>query len=183
VRAQNLSPGELEQLYQHMNWGLFVQAERDTATVEMARRVPREEVRSIADLSAGGANITPQIANHFGVTPVLGDLGRQYGYEISGELSQTLPTIEPVDLYVCSETIEHLEDPDSDLALIRSKTRYLVLTTPIAETWPVSHGHLWTWERPDVEAMIDASGFKTVDYEGVVLLDDGRYFFGVWLCN
>lgn len=172
-----LSDQELADLYEGNDWSLFVQEERDTATVELGCTLAPSEVTSIADLSAGGAQITPMIAKHYGVTPVLGDFGKRYRYPITGRIEETIETINPVDLFVCSETIEHLEDPDPVLVQIREKTKWLLLTTPVwEEPYLVSHGHLWTWRAEDVDEMLFASGFTLWEFRPVSL-------FGLWLAR
>ena len=156
-----------------MNWSVFVQEERDSATIELGRSL--ENVESIADMSAGGSRITPMIASHYGVIPHLGDYGDAYGYQYRGTLQETVPLIPVVDLFVCSETIEHLTDPDADLRLIRGKARTLLLTTPIwEEPHMVSHGHLWTWRREDVEKMLADVGFAPIRFVEISI-------FGLWL--
>jgi len=172
-----MSDDELAELYHGKNWGVFVQEERDEATVELGKTLDRSEVHSIADLSCGGASITSRIAEYYGVEPILGDFGDAYDYPIRGLLSETVPTIPVVDLYICTETIEHLNDPDADLRLIRDHCRYLLLTTPVwEEAYLVSIGHLWVWRSDDVEELLRASGFEPVKYVGVSL-------FGLWMCR
>ena len=163
--------------YQLNNWSVFTQRERDEATVDMGKTFPADEIRSVGDMSAGGANITPEIAAHYDVTPVLGDLGNQYGYEHVGKLAETLPPMGVFDLYVCSETLEHLRDPDSNLGIIRQHCKYLLVTTPIwEEPHLVSHGHLWTWRREDVEEMLRSAGFDPFEFHEVAI-------FGIWKCR
>jgi hypothetical protein len=174
---ETLTPAELIDLYDNHNWSLFVQAERDEATIRMGRTFEQGELSSIADLSAGGAQITPAIAQHYGIEPVLGDLSRQYGYPIFGPIETTVQHIAPVDLFVCSETLEHLEDPDLALDLIRPMTKYLLVTTPIwEEPHMTAHGHLWTWRQSDVETMLKDAGFTPVSFEEILI-------FGVWIAK
>lgn len=145
-------------------------------------------VTSIADLSCGDGVITQQLASFSGIEPILGDLGR--GYPIQGPLTDTITRIPLVDLYVCSETIEHLDDPDEALRLIRVHCRNLLLTTPIDEdkTAPngeIAGGHLWTWSREDVEDMLHEAGFKVSAY---IELDMTPFWythcrFGMWACR
>jgi len=165
---------EMNGLYRNgMDWSVFVQAERDEGTIELGTSL--ENVESVADMSAGGSRITPMIASHYGVIPYLGDYGDAYGYQFQGTLQQTVPALPPVDLFVCSETIEHLTNPDADLALIRDKARTLLLTTPIwEEPHMVSHGHLWTWRREDVEKMLADVGFTPLRFVEISI-------FGLWL--
>lgn len=172
-----LSAEELDDLYEGHDWSLFVQKERDEGTNELGISLPHDEVASIADLSCGGANITPTIAAHYGVTPILGDFGKRYGYPMTGRIEETISTIEPVDLFVCSETLEHLEDPDAVLAQLHDKCKRLLVTTPVwEEPHMVSAGHLWTWRAADVEEMLVAAGFTVERFEPVSL-------FGLWMCH
>jgi hypothetical protein len=164
----------LRMFYQMNDWSCFVQQERDDATIRIGKTFPKEEIYTLGDMSAGGSHITPTLADYYGCPPTLGDLGQQYNYPNVGTLQETLPKQPVFDLYVCSETLEHLRDPDSDLALIRQHAKYLLLTTPIMEKpHLVSHGHLWTWEQDDIEAMLHAAGFEVVDFEPVLI-------FGIW---
>ena len=168
-----LTPDEITELYERNNWSLFVQAERDEATIRIGKTF--EDIHSIADLSAGGARITPEIAAHFGVTPILGDISHQYGYGIVGPIEETIGQIQPVDLMVCSETLEHLEDPDWVLDLIRPKAARLLVTTPVwEEPHMTAHGHLWTWRQADVEEMFKDAGYEIDYFEEVIQM------FGVW---
>ena len=169
-------------LYYQMNdWSCFVQEERDSATMRIGTTFPKDEVHSVGDMSAGGSSITPYIASYFDCSPTLGDLGSQYGYENVGTLQETLPNQPVFDLYVCSETLEHLANPDADLPLIRQHCKYLLLTTPINETPElVSHGHLWTWEQEDIEEMLNVAGFEPIEFHPVQV--DGTVF-GVWKCQ
>lgn len=167
----------LRAYYQMNDWSGFVQQERDDATIAVGRTFPADEIHSVGDMSAGGSHITPTIAEYYGVTPTLGDLGNQYGYGHVGTLAETLPRQPVFDLYVCSETLEHLRDPDENLGFIRQRCRYLLLTTPIMEKPElVSHGHLWTWEQEDVEEMLTGAGFEVLEFKPVVI-------FGVWKCR
>lgn len=148
-------------------------------------------VSSIADLSCGDGAIARELAAFSGIEPILGDMGR--GHALQGSLQATLPQIGVVDLYVCSETIEHLDDPDSDLRLIRDHCRGLLLTTPVDEDQTslidgevaLAPGHLWAWAREDVEAMIRAADFEVSAF---VLFDMTPYWytwtkFGLWACR
>lgn len=172
--ARQYTPGELRELYDR-DWGPFAQPERNDKTLELGMTL--EGVTSIADMSCGGADITSRLGAHFGVAPLLGDFGNVYGYQYTGTIQETVPQLGDVDLFVCSETLEHLEDPDADLLLIRAHCKRLLLTTPIwEEPEEPSHGHLWTWRQADVEEMLEAAGF-TVDRFVAYSL------WGMWTCR
>jgi len=130
----------------------------------------------VADLSCGDGRIARGVSR----TAILGDFAP--GYPITGPLEETLRQIDPVDLYICSETLEHLDDPAIVLELIRDRTANLVLSTPL-EAWN-DHGnpeHYWAWDREAVERMLDAAGFSTLAFCGLDLRAGwSPYYFGIW---
>jgi len=118
-------------------------------------------VASIADMSCGTGNIARALGEYSNVEPLLGEAGSGYQYE--GVLQETVPQIPHVELFILTETLEHLDDPDADLKLIREKTDKLLLSTPMDEgvgngKTPAT-GHYWTWGRQDVEAVLNDAGF------------------------
>jgi hypothetical protein len=174
------SPDDLRRIYatphDHRRWKDHHL--RVDVTIQVARWLAGD-VGSAADLSCGNGAILDAVSateRHYG------DLAPGYAY--SGPLEETLTQIPNVDLYVCSETIEHLDDPDKALGLIRGKTRLLVLSTPVDAWRDDNPEHYWAWSRDDVEEMLAAAGFATVVYTAV----DFRpmrlpYCFGVWGCR
>lgn len=91
------------------------------------------------------------------------------GYEITGPLEETVPRLDPVDLFICSETIEHLDDPEAVLRLINEKARFLVLSTPIGETDAGNPEHYWGWDVDDVVSMLTATGWMPYSTIGLKL--------------
>lgn len=176
------SPERLAEIYpaphRHAKWPDH--RVRVAVTIQLAHALVGE-VTSAADLSCGDAAIlrtmrVPQMH--------LGDYAP--GYEYHGPVEETIGRIPPVDLYVCSETLEHLDDPDSVLRAIRTKTDALVLSTPV-DAWDDVHRnpeHYWAWSRVDVEGMLTAAGFQVVLYAGLDLRPGGgEYEFGIWGCR
>jgi hypothetical protein len=115
------------------------------------------KVKSIADLSCGDAYVTKQLAEYSGVEPVLGDFAE--GYPIVGPIEDTIHTIDPVELFVCTNTIEHIEDPHGVIREIRRKARYLMVSCPVDEWTAPSGGHVWAFDQEYVEAMLNATGW------------------------
>ena len=93
-----------------------------TIAKDMAREV---QATVVADLSCGNA----AIAKYLDLPTILGDYAE--GYEYTGPLEENLPKMPSVSLYICSETLEHLDDPITALRQMREKAEGLVLTTPI----------------------------------------------------
>lgn len=181
--------------YRHRVWPDHV--ERVGASVGMLRRW-QAGFRTAADLSCGDGAILRALAP--GLDEVwLGDLnpappGRfwsQEGCAVRRLPAEPLPDSlarlpRPVDLYVCSETLEHLADPDWLLARLTAYTRYLFVSTPIAE--PAGSGnteHYWSWDVGDVERMLTDTGWTTLEhqvFEPASTRDDpGAYRYQLWL--
>jgi hypothetical protein len=129
---------------------------RIDATIAVARWF--EDVESVADLSCGDSAITCALGAE---RTVLGDFGP--GYELTGPIEETIHKIDSVDLFICSETLEHLDDPDAVLRSIREKTRCLVATSPIGEWNPVHNPeHYWGWGTGAFDRMLRDAGFEPI---------------------
>lgn len=137
---------------------------------------------TVADLSCGDGAIARRLGHSHNARVILGDFAP--GYEICGPLEETLHQLDRVDLYVCSETIEHLDDPDMVLRLIRAKTDKLLLSTPDGETDTRNPEHVWGWDAEAVEKMLRDAGFipeihTTLDLRPA----GGPYSFQIWACR
>lgn len=162
------------------------------ATPHDARRWPDHQVRvaesiafirqmdvvsnRAADLSCGNGQILDGITA--GVR-IYGDLAP--GYEITGPIEETLARLDPVDLLICSETLEHLDDPDAVLRLARAKTSTIFVSTPTWET--AAHNnpeHYWAWGLDDISEMLTAAGFTD---QRMRLLPLGFYTFQLWVAS
>ena len=159
--------------YDHRTWTDHV--ERVRATVDFAEAALEPEgyrlqapVVDVADLSCGDGVLATTLARrlHCPAPPFLGDVnGSSAGgdLDVIGALPGTLHWLpQGLCLYVCSETLEHLDDPDGFLTALRLKTRYLLLTTPEGETGDGNPEHYWGWDSEAVGAMLAAAGFTAV---------------------
>lgn len=137
---------------------------------------------TVADLSCGDATIAMRLAASHNARLYLGDFAPGYAFE--GPIEETIGQIPDVDLFICSETIEHLDDPDAVLAQIRRKTTALLLSTPDGETGEGNPQHVWGWDSEAVEKMLRDAGFTPAVYN---LLDlrpaGGVYAFQIWACR
>lgn len=174
------SPEKLAEIYvkphDHTKWADH--QIRVAVTVQMAHALVGG-VESAADLSCGDAAILRSLRIP---TLYLGDFAP--GYDHHGPLEQTIDEIPYVGLYVCSETLEHVDDPDLVLRAIRPKAPALVLSTPVGCWQDRNPEHYWAWSREDVEEMLAAAGFRVVLYAGLDLRPGGgEYEFGIWGCR
>lgn len=178
--------------YAHDAWPDHV--ERVAASVEFLRRW-QTRFTTAADLSCGDGAILRALAP--GLDRIwLGDLnptafgdwpdGTAWMLE-PGALPDSLEGLpELVDLFVCSETLEHVADPDDLLTRLTAYATYLFVSTPVAE--PAGSGnleHYWSWDVPDVGQMLTDCGWSPVDHRVLAPEStrhlDGAYRYQLWL--
>lgn len=166
--------------YDHTQWESHLVRVQETIHKLRLSIGPREsrEVTSAADLSCGDGVILDGIADMVR-TRTYGDFVARPGLNIVGPIEETIEKLEPVDLFVCTETIEHIIDPDALLAKIREKTTYLFLTTPLGEVpgWD-NPEHLWEWDHIGVDELLVAAGFKYTTFGNIVT---DHYTYQVWV--
>lgn len=158
--------------YRHDVWPDHV--ERVKASVDLIRRYSGS-IRTAADLSAGDGAILRGLS---GLDRVwVGDLNGvdqfQRGWDGSttevtalapGALPGSLEYLPlPVDLYVLSETLEHMDDPDGLLRALVGRSRYLFVSTPVAEQGNGNPEHYWSWNQADVHRMLQDAGWSAME--------------------
>jgi len=183
VRRERLrptySPEEMAALYanpyDHSRWIDHIR--RAVATVSFCRRLLAGCVPDVAaDLSCGDGVILDGV---HALRKIYGDLVSSHALDVVGPIETTIREIDSVDLFVNTETLEHLDDPDSTLMEIGKKTNMLLLSTPINAWNDTSNAeHYWAWDAEAVDAMITAAGFQIVQYTELPLW----YQFGMWGC-
>jgi hypothetical protein len=175
---------ELSHLYakphDHSRWDDHI-VRADVTVAMVCGLMPRGF--TVADLSCGDGYIVKSLQMTNGAR--LGALGDYApGWPITGPIEQTIEHIEPVDLFVCSETIEHLDDPDAVLVKIRTKARNLLLSTPDGETSSDNIEHLWGWDSEAVGEMLRAAGWSPQIHTVLDLRPSGcEYAYQIWMCS
>lgn len=164
-------------LYDHTRWSDHIVRVSVTSSICMWFR----DIKTAADLSCGDGAILKNVQSVLGLDRIyLGDFVA--GYEFQGPIEDTLTQIPNVDLFVLSETIEHLDDPDSVLRQIREKTKYLVLSTPDGEWTDTNPEHVWGWDNVEIRSMLESAGFS-IDIYNSLTFPDGYYTFQIWGCK
>ncbi|HEU4541177.1 MAG TPA: hypothetical protein VFR23_08630 [Jiangellaceae bacterium] len=171
---------KLAQIYakphDHSRW--LDHAVRVQVTVALARTLGGH-VPSAADLSCGDGVI---LRNIDADERIFGDYAP--GYPYVGRIEATVTRIPRVQLFVCCETLEHLDDPDTVLKAIRDKTHNLVLSTPVDAFGDTNIEHYHAWDREAVEDMLRAAAFEPLVYNELDLKPaGGEYRFGIWWCR
>jgi hypothetical protein len=172
-------------MYDHTRWDDHV--ERVARTVEIVTWWGETKGwYDGVDLTCGdGAILRALLTNGTVQTAYYGDLVFADHLDVVGRVEDTLPahTVpnRPTDLYICSETLEHVQDPDTLLRQVRAMAANAVFTTPVDET--EVHGnpeHYWGWGVDDVRAMLVEAGW---DPKRLTVLDLPFYKFQVWCCS
>lgn len=162
-RREKMSDDEFAATYDHMFTGVAWpgHAERFDQTAAFIRPfLTYEDDEWIADLACGDASIVARLTHSH---VILGDFVPAPHVQLVGDIMQLVCMIPDVRVFIATEIIEHLDDPDEFLRRVREKTQILILSTPLDETvednW---HEHYWTWDKEDIGAMLEQAGFKTV---------------------
>jgi hypothetical protein len=134
---------------------------------------------TVADLSAGQGAIAKAVSP----SAILGDYAP--GHPISGPIENTLVELGPVDLFICTETLEHLGAPDLVLEMIRATAKRLVCSLPLmrhAGMHDTNGEHVWQFDQEDGERMLRLTGWQ-VDACVNVEPPDGPYKYLIWACR
>lgn len=183
--------------YRHDRWPDHI--ERVWASVELIRGF-HNQIATVADLSCGDAAIVRGLVGMKRLRGAyLGDLNGSSSWDPggwgkvrvravpAGPLPDTLVHLDgKVDLFVLSETIEHMDDPDALLRALTGASRYLFLSTPISEI-PTSGNleHYWSWGTEDVHDMLMDNGWVPLEKRELVpqstLSLEHAYHYQLWM--
>lgn len=155
---------------------------RIETTTDIARRIMIHP-NVVADLSCGVGDVATSLGAR---RVILGDIAP--GFPIQGPIEETIDQlVSRVDVFICAETLEHLQDPDMVLAKIRKVATALVCSVPISER-PEDDGngeHYWAFDRAGAEEMLVAASWAPTIYEQVTAwpgTPNPTYECGIWGC-
>lgn len=155
------NPSQLTQIYSHTyspdSWPEH--RERVARTIEIAQQLIDEyELKSVADLSCGNGAIVDALR--------VADKLKNDISTAGTSIEERVLMMEPVDLFICTETIEHIEAPWTVLEHVAQRTKWLLLSTPLDEDPSIgNYEHYWSFELRDVMTMLDHSTFYAASYE------------------
>jgi hypothetical protein len=169
---------------------------RIRVTTAMANAIiDRRHCRIGADLSCGDGALLSSlnlVERHYGdlrLDPALSDtvdfgVGGTVAVSCtySGFIENVIHQIPYVDVFVLTETLEHLNWPEDVLGKIAEKSNSLILSTPLGAWGDRNPEHYWAWDREWVENMAREAGFRGVDaFACLDCRSDGEgYLFGIW---
>jgi hypothetical protein len=161
--------------YDHTRWADHV--ERVAKTVQaLDAFAAQTDSRTVADLSCGDGAIVGQ-SRHPWTERHLDDFTR------GSPIETTIEALSLVDMFVCSETLEHVQDPDGLLEKIRGKARHLLLTTPCGENDDDNPEHYWGWDADDLRTMLTSAGWTDATVERFTPSSVAYYTFQIWRCS
>ena len=133
---------------------------------------------TVADLSCGNAEIPRSLDAKY---TFLGDFAP--GYQFQGSIEETIEELpEKVDMFICSETLEHLDNPDAVLEKIRSKSDNIIISTPMDNWNDPNEEHYWAWSKSDIEVMLRMAGFEPEIFMAIEL-PNYLYNYQIWGCQ
>jgi hypothetical protein len=165
--------------YRHDGWPDHV--ERIAASADFLRPLIKDfHIETLADLSCGDG----ALAKRLGLTgAILGDLVDGDHLDIVGSLPDTLDLLTPgaSQLFLCSETIEHMDDPDNLLSEARLAFQYLFVSTPVDEHEDTGNAeHYWGWDTEAVDFMLREAGWVPEKHEIFTPKSADTYRFQFW---
>lgn len=160
-----------DHVYDHTQWGDHI--ERVAKTTELLDWFALErDAKSVADLSCGDGAIVRN-SRHEWESITLGD------YVTTGPIELALLHQPDVDMFVLSETLEHVEEPDVLLHHIRNVASNLVLTTPYGEVTDENPEHYWGWDDEGVRSLAEEAGWRVHSFQLFTPTID-YYTFQMW---
>lgn len=149
-------------------------------TLAIAAQLVAPQDSTGADLSCGDGEVLrrcPGLSERF-----YGDLAP--GYPITGPIERTIFQIPSVDIFFLCETLEHVDDPYGVLRAVRTKTKKLIVSTPLNEANDENPEHYWGWDKEGMESILISTGFTPVFYEETAPPPPlTEYYFQIWGCD
>lgn len=157
---------------------------RVEATIGLGKVLFGEDSGRLVDLSCGDAAIAFGIARNMPLASTkmwLSDFAFHPDYNDHGPIEETLGRAPLADMFICSETIEHLDDPDTVLKMIRDRSKSLLLSTPLGEESTHNPEHYWGWDEVEVGKMLLQAGWSTKFYNELHM-PGYEYTYQIWGC-
>lgn len=161
--------------------------------------INRWNLQRVADFSCGDGHIISELIRSKNVTEaIIGDfaqvnvdkvrenLGINEDVKISyhvGDISQLLSNVEKdIDLFILTETIEHVEDPEKLLYELSKKVRFLILSTPIDEQDAGNPEHYWGWSNEEMNTLLIDNAWEPIISNPLHFKEKALvYDFQLWL--
>lgn len=138
------------------------------------------QAATVADLSAGVGAIARAMVDPHGARLILGDIAP--GHPLVGPIEDTLAELDPVDVFICTETLEHIDDPAGVLATVRAKARRLLVSFPHCDELDANTEHVWQWTPDEARTLLACAGWDPVTW-ATLEVPDGPYSYSIVGCR
>lgn len=143
--------------YDHTKWEDHIQRVQATLDCIHAWTV-KSERRIVADLSCGDAAVARGVDG--AACLILGDYVHNDAYALTGRIEHTLDRLGYVDLFILSETLEHIDEPITLLTKLRQHTHFLLISTPLDEQDDGNPEHYWGWDEDGIRDLLEMTGWN-----------------------
>ena len=152
-----------------------------TLRLERTRQIAQDliyehDLRNVADYSCGDGTLIRGLKMFNDAGYEATDVGK--GDPPIEEMVLTMPF---TDLFICTETIEHLEAPWTVLEWVARRARYIVLSTPLDESPDIgNYEHYWSFTEWDVATILAQSGFSEDQKFEALTKAAWTYTYQIW---
>ena len=164
--------------YDHTRWYDHIQRVHKTIECIHEWTTP-EQRRVVADLSCGDAAIARSIADVEEL--ILGDYVRNEEYTFMGPIEQTIHHIGGVDLFILSETLEHIDEPAALLVRLKDRVERVLISTPLDEQDDGNPEHYWGWDEDGIRDLLAVTGWTVQNSTLFTPVPDAYYTYQIWL--
>lgn len=136
------------------------------------------EIVTAVDLSCGDGRILRDIVGP--TNRYFGDIANAPHIDRHGPIEETIENIRG-DLLICSETLEHLDDPSYVLDRVATRFTWICITTPLGEVDPEkNHEHYWGWDLWGISSLLSENGWTP---RWVDTLNESYYTYQLWIAR
>ena len=166
--------------YDHTQWDEHIERVKWTARrLQQFIDLQRPKIERVVDLACGDGALLNLLNN---VTEkIYGDMVFAPHLTLAPMSIETTVRYMTGDLLVCSEVLEHLDDPDAVLRDAHAGFQWIAITTPLGETDPEkNYEHYWGWDTLGVDDMLYDTGWSPRCIETLNL---SYYTYQFWIAR
>lgn len=167
--------------YDHTKWDEHKERVQWTAQrLNHFITLQRPNIYDVVDLSCGDGALLNMLDLGADGRKTYGDLVWTPTLDVIGPIEESVKSMSG-DMLICSETLEHLDDPDQVLRDACTNFEWIVITTPLGEDdQEKNYEHYWGWDILGVAAMLQSTGWSARVLETIKL---PYYTYQLWIAK